>query len=73
MYLDSAPENTTRRGIEPPQRRRFGVRWQATGVPSAAAALGWSLRDTALDLLLADHNPKRRRRFALPAHSKFCP
>jgi hypothetical protein len=33
------------------------VRWQAQ-------------RDTALDSLAGDHHPKRRRRFALPAHSK---
>jgi hypothetical protein len=36
--------------------QRFGVRWQAK-------------RDTAMDLA-ATYNPKRRRRFALPAHSK---
>ncbi|HYT50374.1 MAG TPA: SCO family protein [Pyrinomonadaceae bacterium] len=37
---------------------QFGVRWQAQ-------------RDTALDQLDHDHDPKRRRRFALPAHSKI--
>jgi hypothetical protein len=35
----------------------FGVRWQAE-------------RDTALDLFKDKLNPKRRRHFALPAHSK---
>jgi mono/diheme cytochrome c family protein len=35
----------------------FGVRWQAQ-------------RDTALDRVLKGSDPKRRRRFALPAHSK---
>src|SRR5437764_10713830 len=38
--------------------RRFGVRWQAQ-------------RDTALDQIAANHDPKRRRRFALPAHYKL--
>src|SRR5437016_3742689 len=41
--------------------RRFGVRWQAQ-------------RDTALDSGWPDRSsadPKRRRRFALPAHSKL--
>ncbi|HBB94012.1 MAG TPA: hypothetical protein DC054_01360 [Blastocatellia bacterium] len=41
--------------------RRFGVRWQAQ-------------RDTALDSVWSDRSsadPKRRRRFALPAHSKL--
>jgi len=38
--------------------RRFGLRWQAQ-------------RDTALDQITADCDPKRRRRFALPAHSKL--
>ncbi len=37
----------------------FGVRWQAQ-------------RDTALDYL-ACNEPKRRRRYALPAHSKLLP
>jgi mono/diheme cytochrome c family protein len=40
------------------QRRFFGVRWQAQ-------------RDTAVDQIAHDYDPKRRRRFALPAHSKL--
>ncbi len=40
------------------ERRQFGVRWQAQ-------------RDTALDSTAPATDPKRRRRFALPAHSKF--
>ena len=35
----------------------YGVRWQAK-------------RDTAMDFAEERSNPKRRRRFALPAHSK---
>jgi hypothetical protein len=38
-----------------------------------AAALGWSERDTALDspTKVSQDHAKRRRRFALPAHSKI--
>ena len=47
--------NTVRRAVSGAQ---FGMRWQAQ-------------RDTALDLPGNGGNPERRRRFALPAHSKL--
>jgi len=52
--LASRNQQGTTRMLSVMNNVRFGVRWQAK-------------RDTALDPL---RYPKRRRRFALPAHSK---